>query len=155
MPKEITVGMIEQYYNTYLVGTGEKAPGEQYTYAERIFQQLPTILEMLLHTPGTNQASISITRPEDVHLEHPPCLREISFSVVGQHLHVSTFWRSNDIGEAFLINQGGISLLLKDAAEYSGLKVGCHFYFCSNPHIYVQKQSAVSQFSINLLTHDA
>jgi thymidylate synthase len=140
LPKEVTIGMIMDYYRLYIMWAGEKSHNEQYTYAERISKQLPVVLEMLANTPATNQAAMAISEPGDINLEHPPCLREISFSVIGQHLHVSTFWRSNDIGEAFLINQGGISLLLKDAAEYSGLKVGDHFYFCTNPHIYVKSK---------------
>ena len=140
LPKEVTAGMIEDYYMDYIVGTGGKSKNEEYTYAERIMIQLPAVLSMLDNTPNTNQASISISQPEDINHEHPPCLREISFSVIAKTLHVSTFWRSNDIGSAFLVNQGGISLLLKDAAEYSGLKVGCHYYFCSNAHLYRRKQ---------------
>lgn len=139
LPKDVTIGMIEDYYSRYIVGSEEKSENETYTYAERIMVQLPVVLDMLSSTPCTNQASISIAQPEDINLEHPPCLREISFSVTDRTLHVSTFWRSNDIGSAFLINQGGISLLLKDVAEYVGLKVGHHYYFCSNAHIYVRK----------------
>lgn len=139
LPKDITVGMIEKYYFDYIVSADTASDNEEYTYAERIAVQLPTALEMLRESPGTNQASISISQPSDVFLEHPPCLREISFSVAFGTLHVSTFWRSNDIGHAFVINQGGISLLLKDAAGYAGLSVGRHYYFCSNAHVYDRK----------------
>lgn len=138
LPKDITIGMIETYYREYIIGTGKRELGEDYSYADRIGQQLPTVLDMLLETSGTNQAAISVSETVDIDLEYPPCLREISFSVSKGVLHVSSFWRSNDIGSAFLINQGGMSLLLKDAAEYSGLKVGRHYYFCSNPHVYVR-----------------
>ena len=136
LPKDITFGMIEDYYNEYVIGIGERAPGEDYTYAERISLQLPDVLEMLRKTPATNQAAIAVSQPDDINKKYPPCLREISFSVTGRTLHISTFWRTNDIGNAFLMNQGGISLLLKDVAEYAELTVGCHYYFCSNAHIY-------------------
>jgi thymidylate synthase len=137
LPKTVTTGMIEKYYQEYLVNP-ERKEHEVYTYGERIMQQLPAVLEMLAATPMTNQASISISQPSDIFLADPPCLRELTFSCFGEALHLTSCWRSNDISEAFLINQGGLALLLKDTAEYAGLKVGNHFYCSPGAHIYVR-----------------
>ena len=138
LPKEVTVGMIEKYYNEYLISS-DIAEHETYTYGSRIAQQLYYVMNMLKRTPMTNQASISISEPTDIVMDDPPCLREITFSVFpGEKkiLNVTTFWRSNDIGEAFLLNQGGIALLLRDIAEYAGLDVGSHYYVSPGAHIY-------------------
>jgi len=142
LPKDVTIGMIEKYYNEYIVGTVQnESLNEQYTYAERIVEQLPTILEMLLETPQTNQASISISKPGDIFLHDPPCLREITFSYFNKKLNMTSYWRSNDISEAFLINQGGLALLLKDVAGYASIEIGSHFYVSPGAHTYKRTKS--------------
>jgi len=141
LPKEVTVGMIEKYYDDYLLDPSV-SKNETYTYGNRISTQLPSIIEMLSGTPETNQASISISQPDDIYLRDPPCLRELSFSCLpvtprGEFvLNVTSFWRSNDIGAAFLMNQGGVALLLRDVASCAGLAVGSHYYVSPGAHVY-------------------
>lgn len=137
LPKTVTLGMIEKYYQEYLVNP-ERKENEVYTYGERITQQFQQVLAILSVTPNTNQASISISQPSDINLADPPCLREITFSVFQGSLHITSYWRSNDISEAFLINQGGLALMLRDAAEYAGLAVGCHYYCSPGAHVYIR-----------------
>ena len=137
LPKTVTPGMIEKYYQEYIINP-ERKENEVYTYGERIMRQLPAVLTMLSVTPKTNQASISISQPSDIELADPPCLRELTFSAFHGSLHLTSYWRSNDISEAFLINQGGLALLLKDAAEYAGLAIGSHFYCSPGAHVYVR-----------------
>ena len=135
LPKDITPGMIENYYEKYIISP-EVAKNETYTYGSRINLQLQTVMDMLARTPNTNQASISISQPSDIHLSDPPCLREITFSFFEGRLHMTSFWRSNDIKAAFLLNQGGLALLLRDVAEYAGWHVGSHFYCSPGAHVY-------------------
>jgi len=135
LPKEVSLGMIEKYYNDYIIGD-VIADNETYTYGSRINIQLYEVFDMLKNTPNTNQAAISISEPNDIFLHDPPCLRHIQFGFFNDKLNLTTYWRSNDIGEGFLTNQGGMSLLLRDAAEYSGLDIGSHFYMSSGAHIY-------------------
>jgi len=136
LPKEVTVGMIEKYFEEYLM-SAEIKTNEVYTYGSRIMKQYDSVLDMMRNTPNTNQAVISIAQPEDIKLKDPPCLRSIHFGVFNGKLNMSSYWRSNDIGEAFLLNQGGLAMMLKDVAEYAEQEVGSHFYFSSGSHIYV------------------
>ena len=135
LPKEVTVGMIERYYHDYLINPTINT-NEVYTYASRINEQLSEVMEMMKNTPQTNQASISISQPSDIKLTDPPCLREATFSYFDNKLHMTSYWRSNDIGEAFLLNQGGLAMLLRDIAAYAGIQTGHHFYVSPGAHIY-------------------
>lgn len=130
--------MIEDYYLNYIIDPTQR-PGEEYSYGERIDWSLQIIMDMLKETPKTNQAVISVYAPDDEVIEYPPCLLFIQFLYFNDKLHIVTNWRSNDISEAFLLNQGSMSLLLRDVAEYAGLHVGTSFYFCSAPHVYMFK----------------
>jgi thymidylate synthase len=106
------------------------------TYAERIGEQLPTVMETLLNTPNTNQTCIAIGRKEDVLINDPSCLREIDFKVVGDSLTLTTYWRSNDLWAGFPVNMGGMARLQEMVAEYIGKKVGKMYYYSSGSHIY-------------------
>ncbi len=138
LPKEVPIGVIEKYYQDYIINP-EVQENETYTYGSRIMQQIDYVMNMLKDTPDTNQASISISQPSDIILQHPPCLRLIDFKVFDNKLNMTTFWRSNDLDFAFLINQGGMSLLLKDVAEFAGLESGSHFYSSSGTHMYIRE----------------
>lgn len=135
LPKDVTEGMIEKYYKEKIV-SDEKQDGEAYTYGERIVPQILPVFEMLRLTPKTNQAIITIGQPSDCELFDPPCLRDIVFSYFDGKLNITSFWRSNDIGEAFLMNTGGLGLLLRDCADYTGLPIGSHFYVSTGSHVY-------------------
>jgi len=135
LPKEVTVGMVERYYHDYIINPTINT-NEVYTYASRINEQLSEVMEMMKNTHQTNQASISISKPSDITLTDPPCLREITFSYFDEKLHITSYWRSNDIGEAFLLNQGGLAMLMRDVAAYAGLKTGHHFYVSPGAHVY-------------------
>jgi len=136
--KDCTLGMIESYYNDYIVND-DVQEHEQYTYGSRVMEQLDSVMAMLKETPNTNQASISVSQPSDIQLEHPPCLRLIDFKVFSDRLNMTTFWRSNDVQEAVILNLGGMALLLRDIAEYAGLDTGSHFYCSSGTHRYVRE----------------
>jgi len=137
LPKTVTVGMIEQYYAEELLNP-VKAKNQKYNYGERLVVQLQTVMDILYKTPFTNQAVISISRPEDIFLPEPPCLRELAFSYFTGKLNLTSYWRSNDLSEAFLTNQGGLALLLRDVAEYAMLPVGSHFYMSPGAHVYIR-----------------
>jgi len=50
---------IEDYFVNYLMNP-EKQENEEYTYGGRIAPYLPYIIDMLIHSPGTNQATIEV-----------------------------------------------------------------------------------------------
>lgn len=134
LPVDVPLGVVENYYHELL--NPVCPPNSDYTYGERIMIQLPIIMDMLKDTPNTNQAIIEIGRPEDVFLTHQPCLRLIHFMVYSGRLNISVYFRSNDIGAAFIINHCGLALLLRDVAEYAGFPVGEYHYYSAGAHVY-------------------
>jgi thymidylate synthase len=50
---------VEEYFHHYIIGT-EVAPSETYTYGQFIWPHLQGIVELLMESPGTNQAVINI-----------------------------------------------------------------------------------------------
>ena len=134
LPKEIPSSVIEKYH-LELLNPVNAVPGD-YSYGERIMQQLPQVMEMLLNTPATNQAIVEISQPSDIKLKHMPCLRSFQFMVYCGRLNMFVYFRSNDIGEAFIINHGGLALILRDTAEYAGLPVGEYHYVSPGAHVY-------------------
>lgn len=134
---------IEQYYCDYILGGKSPEENEEYTYAERIGEQLNHIMETLKNTPYTNQACMVVGRFEDVIISDPACLREIDFKVVDGKLTIITFWRSNDMWAGYPVNMGGIARLQEMVAEYIGLPVGKMYYYSSGSHIYEYQISSI------------
>lgn len=134
LPREIPFFRIEEY-ELDLLNPVNKDPGD-YTYGERIMQQLPDVMGMLKDTPATNQAIIEVSQPSDIRLKHMPCLRSFQFMMFRGRLNIIVHFRSNDVGEAFIINQGGLALILRDVAEFAGIAPGEYHYFSPGAHLY-------------------
>lgn len=126
---------IFDYFVNYLINP-EKHPMEDYSYGERLMPHLATVIAMLRNTPGTNQATIEIAGPEDILLESPPCLRVLSWKVVGGQLWLTSFWRSWDLCAALPTNLGGLQLLNETVAEAAELETGPQVAYSDGGHIY-------------------
>ncbi len=126
---------IEGYFVDYLISP-ELMPDEQYTYGSRIEPHLERVAMMLKESPGTNQATIEVARPDDVLLPDPPCLRVLSWKVTDKGLQLSSFWRSWDLFAAFGTNLGGLQMLNEAMAEWAGVKPGPMFCSSDGGHIY-------------------
>lgn len=126
---------IEKYFADYLINPA-LTDNEQYTYASRIAPYLETVAEMLQATPGTNQATLEVGRPEDVLLSDPPCLRVLSWKVTDKGLQLSSFWRSWDLYVGLPTNLGGVQLLNETMAEWTQIKSGPLFCVSDGAHIY-------------------
>ena len=99
-------------------------------------QQLLDVMKMLKDTPATNQAIVEVAQPSDVKLKHMPCLRSFQFMLYRGRLNMIVYFRSNDIGEAFIFNHGGLALILRDVAEFAGIAPGDYHYFSPGAHLY-------------------
>ena len=107
-----------------------------YNYGERIDIQTEEIVKILTKTPMTNQATIEVGRPEDVFMEHPPCLRVIDFRVRYGALHMFVYFRSWDAYAGFPMNLGGLQLFSEHIAKRCGLKYGHMVVASKGLHIY-------------------
>ncbi len=130
-----TDNQIDKYFTDYIINP-DKKENEEYTYGSRIAPYLEDVIDMLSQTPGTNQATIEVGRPEDIRLEYPPCLRILSWKVIPDGLQLTSFWRSWDGRNGFPVNVGGLQLLNEFIAFESGLKSGPQVLYSDGFHIY-------------------
>ncbi len=130
-----TEDSIQKYYEDYIISE-EVRPNEQYTYGRRIVPWLPTIVQMLQETPDTNQACLSVARPEDVLLKDPPCLRSLAWNVIEGKLQMTSYWRSWDLYTGFPTNLGGLQLLNEYVAGFAGIPAGPQWIVSNGLHLY-------------------
>ncbi len=127
---------IHRYFEDYLINS-ELKENEQYTYGSRIEPQLDAIAAMLAESPNTNQATIAIAQPSDIHLDDPPCLRSLSWKVTPNGLQLTSFWRSWDLHSALPLNLGGLQLLNEAMAEWAGVgQTGSLVCYSDGSHVY-------------------
>jgi thymidylate synthase len=151
---------IGDYFANYLMDPN-LSENETYKYASRIQHPMPKggtqlerVIEMLKHTPQTNQAIVEIGSPED----HdscigndgkldPPCLRLLDFKAVPQNdelvLSLSCYFRSWDLWAGFPTNLGGLELLKRYVASEAGLTSGPLYAYSAGAHIYGYQEEIV------------
>jgi thymidylate synthase len=114
--------------------TPEKKEGEDYTYGQRLsgwwypyynedmcVNQIEEVIEMYKKDGyRTNQACMSVSTPEDINLDDPPCLRQIDTRINDGKLHFVVYFRSWDLWNGFPANLGAIQLL----KEYISAEIG-------------------------------
>jgi len=110
---------------------------EEYTYGKRIFQYMPTLIEMLRENPYTNQAVIEVGQPSDILLSDPPCLRVLSFKVVEGAVNLGCYFRSWDCFGGLPTNLGGLTMLNRLVASEAGLREGKLICFSDGLHVYM------------------
>ena len=125
-----------QNYLLYLM-TSEKQKNEQYTYGEFLEPQIKEVIRMYKEEGhGTNQACMAVCSPESIHLEDPPCLRQVDTRIRYGKLHFMVYFRSWDLWSGFPVNLAGLQLLKEYMAEEIGVKDG-EFIACSKGlHLY-------------------
>jgi len=135
MPAPTHEDEIEQYFVNYLMND-KLEKNELYRYSSSIAPQLPEVIRMLKETPNTNQACITIGRPESIKLSDPECLRILDWRVIDKKLYVYVYFRSNDLYNAWPTNMGGIQLLKEYICEETGLEDGEILYSSKGLHLY-------------------
>ena len=135
IPNPVERGYVEQYL-PYLM-TNHKEPGEDYTYGERIHDQLTFWIAKLNHVRSTNQAILQVGRPEDYHLTDPPCLRHIDVKIQDDLLIFYPYFRSWDLWGGLPANLAGIAVLQKYMADnIEGVSQGPMLASSKGLHIY-------------------
>lgn len=136
IPAPATIEYVHKYFRDKLIGD-VKSENEEYTYGERISEQLPKIIEMLQKTPETNQAVIEVGLPTDIDLPDPPCLRCITLKVIQGKLHLGCYFRSWDLWSGFPSNVGALALLQQLICGFlEKVELGPVFYASDGAHVY-------------------
>jgi thymidylate synthase len=158
----------EEYASRYVIGC-PKLPvskddirmeeEEAYTYASRArfepadkdnfgvepIDQLYFAVNMLRSNPLTRKAAVCISRPWDIRLKDPACLRCYVFqSIDRETLGATFFMRSNDAYGAAAANQYGFARLAEWVASESSFSKVKICTLAANLHIYEDSFDAVA-----------
>lgn len=135
VPNPVAPDYLDEYL-PYLM-TDMREPGEQYTYGERLEEQIGEVIEMYQRDGhGTNQACMEVGKPEDIDLSDPPCLRMIDTRISYSSLHFIVYFRSWDLWGGLPANLGGIQLLKEYMAECIGVEDGEIIASSKGVHLY-------------------
>lgn len=134
--------------------------GEVYSYASRArydrndqaqfkspsIDQLFHAIRKLRQDRNTRQAFVAISRPWDVYLKEPACLRSYCFQALDEKtLGLSLFMRSNDAFGATHANQYAFARLAEFAAMNTGFERVRFTLLSANMHIYGDSWKAVNK----------
>jgi len=145
-------------YVPYLM-TGDKQPGEDYTYGERlcvvpyykkleskklllggenhIGNQIEEIIKRYKEKGHrNNQLVLQIARPSDLWLTDPPCLRHIDTRIQDGKLHFYPYFRSWDLWGGFPANLAAIQILKEYMAGEIGVEDGEMIVSSKGLHLY-------------------
>lgn len=132
-------------YARYIM-TGDKEPGEGYSYGNRLWScdtpsffgldQVTEVCERMCVTPRDNQCVLQIAQPDDLLRDDPPCLRHIDCRVQDGKLHFIIYFRSWDLWGGMPANLAGLSMLQEHMAGEIGVE--CGEFICSSKglHLY-------------------
>lgn len=132
---------LEQYVQEVLDGILDFKIGHgwDYTYHNRIAEQLPFIYEELKRNPDSRRAVVDI-RDWKKDTSHgntsPACLQHMQFFIRDGKLHMKVLMRSNDAPEATFMNMFAFIMLLKRVADELGVDAGTYTHRANSFHCY-------------------
>lgn len=126
----------ERSYIEYLM-TSTKLESEQYTYGERIHEQIQKIVDTYTeYGYRNNQMILQVGQPSDIDLEDPPCLRHIDTRIQDDTLHFFVYFRSWDLWGGLPANLAAIQNLKEYMAGEIGVKDGEMIVESKGLHLY-------------------
>ena len=135
IPNPVADGYLEEYL-PYLM-TSKKQPGEDYTYGMYLEAQISEVIKMYKDDGhNTNQACMAVSKPTNIYLNDPPCLRQIDTRISNGKLHFVVYFRSWDLWGGFPANLGAIQLLKEYMAAEIGVEDGEIIASSKGLHIY-------------------
>jgi thymidylate synthase len=135
IPNPVADGYLEEYL-PYLM-TSEKQPGEDYTYGMYLERQIDEVIKMYKRDGyNTNQAYMTVGKPQTIYLKDPPCLRGIDTRISDGKLHFVVYFRSWDLWNGLPANLGAIQLMKEYMAAEIGVEDGEIIASSKGLHIY-------------------
>lgn len=129
---------LERYAQTEILSPKNNL-GFDYTYGERLGEQIEQVIGKLKEEPNSRRAiATPWLRTHDIAMKHPPCLIVLDFLIRGEALHLTAFFRSHDIKQAWPANVYGLGQLLKHVADEVGVEVGSLTTVSVSAHIYLE-----------------
>ena len=135
IPNPVADGYLEEYL-PYLM-TSKKQPGEDYTYGTYLEHQIDEVIKMYKRDGyNTNQAYMTVGKPQTIYLKDPPCLRGIDTRISDGKLHFVVYFRSWDLFNGLPANLGAIQLLKEYMAAEIGVEDGEIIASSKGLHLY-------------------
>ncbi|HHW32484.1 MAG TPA: hypothetical protein GXX20_12585 [Clostridiaceae bacterium] len=132
---------LEQYRQEVLYGILDFRIGHgwDYTYHNRIAEQLPFIYNELKRNPYSRRAVIDVRDWKKDTSEgntSPACLQHIQFFIREGKLHMKVLMRSNDAPEATFMNCFAFIMLQKEVADKLNVEMGTYAHRANSFHCY-------------------
>lgn len=108
----------------------------EYTYHERMAEQIPFIIRELRRDPYSRRAVIDVRRTGDILLSDPPCLQHIQFVIRNGKLNMTVLFRSNDACKATFMNAYALTCLQEMVAAEVGADIGSYTHIANSFHAY-------------------
>lgn len=113
----------------------------EYTYHQRMENQIPWIIEELRRNPDSRRAVVSIRSEDDMETGSPACLQNIHFLIREGKLHCKVLFRSNDATKATYMNAFALIMLQKRIADTLGVGIGSYMHRANSFHVYERDYS--------------
>jgi thymidylate synthase len=138
---------LEVYANNEVLSP-ENPTAFDYTYGERLraypankavcIDQIQIIINKLKDSKNTRRAVASTWVPlhDNMREFHPPCLMVVEFLIRGCKLHMTAFFRSHDIEQAWPQNMYGLAKLLEYVGKAVNVETGSITTIGASAHIY-------------------
>lgn len=130
-------------------------PGFDYTYGNRLrsheamfvdpddkicsmtWDQIALIIGKLKRSPNSRRCVAITWHPEtDIVACHSPCLQSVDFLFRQGKLHLTAYFRSQDVARAWPANLYGLSRLLTYVGDQAGMQPGSITTISASAHIY-------------------
>lgn len=130
---------LEQYVQEMLDGILDfevELGNWDYTYHNRMKDQLDFVINELKRNPETRRAVIDIRSKEDIGSNDPACLQHIQYFIRDGKLDCKVLFRSNDACKATFMNAFALIMLQKKIADSVGVGVGHYTHRANSFHAY-------------------
>ena len=108
----------------------------EYTYHQRMENQIPWVTQELRRNPDSRRAVIVIRNEQDLVTDSPACLQLLQFFIRGGALHLKVVFRSNDATKAAFMNAYALIMLQKRIADILEIPVGSYTHRANSYHVY-------------------
>lgn len=126
-------------YASQILDPNEK--GFDYDYGNRLGRrnQINIAIEHLRNNPSTRRAILT-TRDlsKDLYAQHTPCLQVVEFLLRNDELHMTCFFRSHDIRDAYPANVYGLNSLQRYVADDLNVTPGKLTTVSCSAHYYLE-----------------
>ncbi len=130
---------LEQYRQEMLYGILDfevERGNWDYTYHQRMGNQIDFIINELRRNPSSRRAVICIRTQQDMGSDDPACMQHLQFFVREGKLECKILFRSNDACKAAYMNAFALIQLQKMIADELGVGMGTYVHRANSFHCY-------------------